>query len=174
MGMPTTGVYVLLATLMAPALIQLGVLPLAAHFFIFYFGMMSMITPPVAMAAFAAASLAGSRPMMTGWKAMMIGWPAFIVPFLLTQNTALLFQGPLPFILLAAALAAVGVAAVTTAGIGFWQRPLNLVPRLLLAAVGVVVLLSIFPGHTYFVIRIVLAVAIVLWMRGLPALRLSS
>jgi TRAP transporter 4TM/12TM fusion protein len=174
MGMPTTGVYVLLATLMAPALIQLGVLPLAAHFFIFYFGMMSMITPPVAMAAFAAASLAGSRPMMTGLKAMMIGWPAFIVPFLLTQNTALLFQGPLPLILLAATLAAVGVAAVTTAGIGFWQRPLDLVPRLVLAAVGVVVMISFFPGHTFFAIRIVLAVAIVLWMRGLPAVRLSS
>ncbi len=174
MGMPTTGVYVLLATLMAPALIQLGVLPLAAHFFIFYFGMMSMITPPVAMAAFAAASLAGSRPMMTGWKAMLIGWPAFVVPFLLTQNTALLFQGPLPFVLLAAALAAIGVAAVTAAGIGFWQRPLDYGSRLLLAAAGAVVMLSIFPSQAFFVVRIVIAIAVVLWMRGLPIPRYST
>ena len=65
MGMPTTGVYVLLATVIAPGLIGLGVAPLAAHMFIFYFGMLSMVTPPVAMAAFTAATLAGTPPMRT-------------------------------------------------------------------------------------------------------------
>jgi TRAP transporter 4TM/12TM fusion protein len=93
MGMPTIGVYVLLAVLIAPALIELGFSPLASHMFILYLGMMSMITPPVAIGAFFAASLAGAEPMRTGFTAMRFGWTAYIVPFLFIFSPALLLQG---------------------------------------------------------------------------------
>jgi TRAP-type uncharacterized transport system fused permease subunit len=93
MGMPTIGVYVLLAVLIAPALVELGFDPLAAHMFILYLGMMSMITPPVAIGAFFAASLAGAEPMRTGFTAMRFGWTAYIVPFLFIFSPALLLQG---------------------------------------------------------------------------------
>ena len=78
MGMPTVAVYLMLATLVAPALIEVGINPMAAHLFILYFGMMSMITPPVAIAAFAAATLTGEDAMKTGFAAMRFGW--FAVP----------------------------------------------------------------------------------------------
>ena len=93
MGMPTVGVYVLLATLVAPALEQLGVAKLAAHLFVLYFGMMSMITPPVALAAYAAANLAGADPWRTGLYAVRLGWTAYIVPFLFVASPALLLIG---------------------------------------------------------------------------------
>ena len=95
MGMPTVGVYILLATLVAPALVQVGIDPLAAHLFIFYYGMLSMITPPVAIGAFAAASIAKSNPMRTGFGAMRFGWSAFVIPFLFVYSPSLLFRaGP--------------------------------------------------------------------------------
>ena len=93
MGMPTVGVYILLATLIAPALIQMKIEPIAAHMFILYFGCLSMITPPVAIGAFAAANLADAEPMRTGYVSMAFGWTAFLVPFLFVYSDALLMRG---------------------------------------------------------------------------------
>ena len=93
MGMPTVGVYVLLAALVAPAMVKIGLSPMASHMFVMYFGMMSMITPPVALAAYAAASLANTDPMKTGWIAMRFGWIAFIIPFLFIRAPSLLLEG---------------------------------------------------------------------------------
>ncbi len=95
MGMPTLGVYVLLAVLIAPALVEVGVTPLAAHMFILYLGMMSFVTPPVAIAAFFAANLAKADPMKTGWAAMRFSWTAYIVPFLFVFSPTLLDAEPL-------------------------------------------------------------------------------
>ena len=81
MGMPTTAVYVLLAVLVAPGLAKLGIVPIAAHLFIFYFGMLSMVTPPVCMASYAAASIGKTDPVQTGWEAMKLCSIAYIVPF---------------------------------------------------------------------------------------------
>ena len=100
MGLPTTGVYLLLATLAAPPLVELGLEPIQAHLFVLYFGMLSMITPPVALAAFAAASLAEARQMRTGFEAMRFGWCAYLVPFLFIYNPALLMSGAFTDILL--------------------------------------------------------------------------
>ena len=94
MGMPTVGVYVLLAALVAPALIEVGIPDLAAHLFVLYFGMMSMTTPPVAIAAFTAASIAQADPMRTGLAGVRFGWSAYIVPFLFVSSPTLLMQGP--------------------------------------------------------------------------------
>ena len=95
MGLPTIGVYVMLAILVAPALVKVGVPPLAAHLFILYFGMMSLITPPVAPAAYVAAAIAGSPSMATGWTAMRFGWSSYIVPFLFVYSPAILMKGSL-------------------------------------------------------------------------------
>jgi TRAP transporter 4TM/12TM fusion protein len=92
MGMPTLGVYVLLAVLFVPAFVEVGVSPIAAHMFILYLGMMSFVTPPVAIAAFFAANLAGADPMRTGWISMRFSWTAYIVPFIFVFSPSLLLQ----------------------------------------------------------------------------------
>jgi TRAP transporter 4TM/12TM fusion protein len=92
MGMPTTAVYVLMATLIAPALVAAGVNPLAAHLFVLYFGVLSMITPPVCIASFTAASMAGAPFMRTGWESVRFGLVAFVIPFIFVASPSLLLQ----------------------------------------------------------------------------------
>jgi TRAP-type uncharacterized transport system fused permease subunit len=142
MGMPTTGVYVLLAALVAPSLIEAGVAKLSAHMFILYFGMMSMITPPIALAAFAAASISQADPMKTGFVAMRMGWVAYVIPFLFVLSPTLLAVGAPWKIALNAVTATIGVYIVSVAMVGFFTRPLALVPRLLLGVAG---LAAVFP-----------------------------
>ena len=121
MGMPTTAVYFLLATLAAPPLIKLGVDPMAAHMFVMYFGMMSMITPPVAMAAFAAANLAGSGPTETGMEAVKLGWTAFVVPFAFVMSPALLMRADWLMVLASFVSTAAGIWLVSSAIVGFFR-----------------------------------------------------
>ncbi len=142
MGMPTTGVYVLLAALVAPSLIEAGVAKLSAHMFILYFGMMSMITPPIALAAFAAASIARSDPMKTGFVAMRMGWVAYVIPFLFVLSPTLIMAGPPWQIALNAATATVGVYIASVAMVGFFTRPLGALTRILLGIGG---LAAVFP-----------------------------
>ena len=120
MGMPTIGVYVLLSVLVAPSLVEVGFSPLASHMFILYLGMMSMITPPVAIGAFFAASLAGAPPMRTGFVAMRLGWTAYIVPFLFMFSPALLLQsGSTTETAVAIATAIIGVWLISTGMVGY-------------------------------------------------------
>ena len=93
-GLPTVSVYILTATLLAPALVKLGVTPMAAHMFVMYNGMLSMITPPVAFAAYAAANIAKTDGWTTGWIACLVGWSTFILPFLFVLTPSLLMDGP--------------------------------------------------------------------------------
>ena len=93
-GLPTVSVYILTATLLAPALVKLGVTPMAAHMFVMYNGMLSMITPPVAFAAYAAANIAKTDGWTTGWVACLVGWSTFILPFLFVLTPSLLMDGP--------------------------------------------------------------------------------
>ena len=141
MGMPTTGVYFLLAALAAPPLIKLGVEPIAAHMYVLYFGMLSMITPPVAIAAFTAANLSGAGPMATALSAVRFGWPAYVVPFLFVLSPTLLMQGDAVSVLLAAATAVLGVAAVTSALAGYALKPLDPAARLAIGTAGLALLL---------------------------------
>ncbi|MEM7523029.1 MAG: TRAP transporter fused permease subunit [Pseudomonadota bacterium] len=136
MGLPTVGVYLLLSTLAAPPLVELGLNPMAAHLFVLYFGMLSMLTPPVAIAAFVAANMAKSPPMATGWEAVRIAWPAFITPFLFAASPALIMQGDPGEAALAATTALVGVFLVTAALVGFLSAPLSVGARFALAALG--------------------------------------
>jgi TRAP transporter 4TM/12TM fusion protein len=146
MGLPTLGVYVLLATLVAPAMVQAGALPIAAHLFILYFGMMSMITPPVAIAAFATAAIAGSSPMRTGFAAMRFGWLAFIVPFLFIASPTLLLIGSPIAVSVALATAVLGIW-LTSAGLaGHFIRPLKPLSRI---AFGIAGILALIPAGAF-------------------------
>jgi TRAP transporter 4TM/12TM fusion protein len=98
LGLTTTACYIFLAILVAPALEKLGLNKMAVHMFIFYWGMLSAITPPVAIASFAAAGIAGAPPMRTGWESMMVGSIIYFLPFFFVLNPALVFQGPAPLL----------------------------------------------------------------------------
>ena len=141
MGMPTLGVYLLLATLIAPALVEVGIAPIAAHLFVLYFGMLSMITPPVAIAAFAAATISGAPAMRTGFAAATFGWAAFVLPFLFVLSPPLVMQGGWGAIVLATATALAGIWLVTAAIVGQALRSANAVQRLALGAAGLLLLL---------------------------------
>ena len=137
MGMPTPAVYALAAVLAGPAIVSLGIETLPAHLFIVFFASMSAITPPVAVAAFAAASIANANPMQIGLLACRIGIVAFLLPFAFVYQPGVLMIGdPMTIaIQIAAALAAtVALAGAAEAWLG---RPLPTVPRLVLTALGV-------------------------------------
>ena len=108
LGLPTIACYIVLATLVAPTLVQMGIDPMAAHMFILYYGCLSMISPPVAIAAFVAANLANADHNKTGWTAMAFGWTLFVVPFLFVYSTPLLMKGNPLIIILDVAAAAAG------------------------------------------------------------------
>jgi len=166
MGLPTVGVYVLLAALVAPSLIELGVKPLAAHLYVMYFGMMSMITPPIAIAAFAAASLAKADPMRTGFAATRFGWTAFIVPVLFVYSPSLLLIGDTVEVAVAFCTAVFGVGLVSCATVGFFMRPLGPSGRLLFAAAGIAALIpaNAFPGGVLLdVVGVVGGIALILF-----------
>ncbi len=146
MGLPTLGVYVLLATLIAPAMVQAGVLPIAAHLFILYFGMMSMITPPVAIAAFAAAALVGASPMATGVKAMRFGWLAYIVPFLFVASPTLLLIGSPFAVALALATTVLGIWFASVGLAGYFFRPLGPIVRI---SFGLASILALVPASAF-------------------------
>ena len=93
MGMPTAAVYIVLATVIAPALIEIGLKPMAAHLFLFYFGLLSMLTPPVAVASMVAAGIAGSDMWRTGLVGMQLAAAAYLLPFLWAFNPALVMEG---------------------------------------------------------------------------------
>lgn len=129
MGMPTIGVYVLVSALVAPAMIEVGVAPMAAHMYVLYFGMLSFITPPIAIAAFAAAKLAGSHPMTTGWRATRFGWSAFVVPVLFVFSPSLLLDGAPMELLHDVGTALAGVWLVSIGIVGYFRRTMSGVLR---------------------------------------------
>lgn len=141
MGMPTVGVYILLATLIAPALVQMGIQPIAAHMFILYYGCLSMITPPVCIAAFAAANLAGAPPMRTGYISMALGWSLFLIPFMFVFSSTLLLHGNLLPILLDVATAGVAIWIISAGVIGFSLRHLGNVERTIYFITGAFLML---------------------------------
>jgi len=141
MGMPTSAIYLLLATMIAPSLIKLGVHPIAAHMFVLYYGLMSMITPPVAIAAFAAASLSGAKPMETGATAVRLGWIAYVIPFVFVLSPSLLGQGDASDIIMTTVTAFMGVWISSCGLIGYMFGPLSALYRLLFFTSGILLLL---------------------------------
>ena len=119
MGMTVTAAYIFLAIILAPALIKVGMNPMAVHMFVLYWGMLSFITPPVALAAFAAATVAKCKPMETGIEAMRIGTVIYFIPFFFVFNPALLLQGSTVEVVVVCATALVGILLVS-AGLQGW------------------------------------------------------
>jgi len=143
MGLPTSACYIIVAVLIAPAMIKLGVLPMAAHLFAFYYATLSAITPPVALAAYAASGIAGAPPMITGIQACRFGITGFIVPYMFVYGPSLLLEGNLAEILTACISATFGVYGVSVAMMGWifttvpiWARVLSFVAALLLIKPG--------------------------------------
>ncbi len=137
LGLPSTALYIIVAVTAAPALITAGVNPLAAHFFVLWFGALSNVTPPVALAAYTAAGIAGSDPMKTSWTAMKLALPGFIVPFMIVYNPVLLMQDdpsitfPLwVAVILAFVTALIGIFALAVAINNFFTIKLNIVERI--------------------------------------------
>ena len=143
MGMPTTGIYLLVVTLAAPPLIELGIDPMAAHLFILYFGLMSMISPPVAIAAFTAASIAETSPMRTAVTAVRIGWPVFIIPFVFVYSPGLLLRSSWPANLLAVGTTLIGVWLFSIAIAGYFRSELRPHTRLICLALAAAFLFPI-------------------------------
>jgi len=115
MGMPTTAAYAVAASVIAPGLVRMGIEPLTAHFFVFYFAVMSAITPPVALAAYAGAAIAGSDPLKTSVESFKIGLAAFVVPFMFFYSSPMLMQGEWYEILHVAATALLGIFLLASA-----------------------------------------------------------
>jgi TRAP transporter 4TM/12TM fusion protein len=143
MGLPTTAAYVVLAALAAPALTDLGVPLLAAHLFVFYFGCMSNVTPPVALAAFAASGVAGAEPMRTAVTAMLLASAGFVVPFMFVYGPPLLLDGTVVEITLAIITGVIGVTALAGGAMGYFSRELPWWERILLATSAFIML---YPG----------------------------
>jgi len=145
MGMPTTPAYIIMTALLVPAIIKLGVITPAAHMFAFYFAILSAITPPVALAVFAAAGLAKSDLWLSGWAAVRIGAAGFIVPFMFVYEPALLMIGDWPTIIWSSLTASIGVVLFAAGLHGYllthstyWQSAALVVAGLLLIDPGLI------------------------------------
>ena len=141
LGLPTLAVYVMLAILVAPALVKVGVPAMAAHLFILYFGIMSLITPPIATAAFVAATIAKTDPMAAGWTAMRFGWASYIVPFLFVYSPALIMRASLGTIVLVMALSIAGIWFVCAGFTGYALRVMPLGLRVAFIVAGLLLLM---------------------------------
>ena len=131
MGMPVLAAYVLVVLLVSPALIKMGMAPLSAHLFVFYFGVLSFLTPPMCLAVYAAASLADSDPMKTAFQAVRLGVAAYIVPFVFAFSPALLFIGSPAKIILAVIFAIPGIITLSAGLEGYLVRDLKGFERVL-------------------------------------------
>ncbi|MCX5910101.1 MAG: DUF3394 domain-containing protein [Deltaproteobacteria bacterium] len=157
MGLPATPCYIILAVLAAPAIVEMGISPMAAHLFVFYFGCISAITPPVAVAAYAGAAIAAANPMRTGYTAWRLGLAAFIVPFMFIYGPPLIMVGPLWEISLGSITALIGVALLAASIQGFILTRLKIIERVIFFTAA---LLLIKPGWITDVIGIVMAAII--------------
>jgi len=154
MGVPTTANYCIMAATCAPILVRMGVPTVAAHFFVFYFGIVADLTPPVALAAYAGAAIAQSNPMKTAFTATKLAIAAFIVPYVFALNPAMLFiDTSLWEVVLICITSSVGIFAVAAALEGFFLRPMPVYQRILAAVGG---LLLIYPGWITDVIGLTL------------------
>ena len=149
MGLPTTCLYIVLAVLMAPSLTDAGIGTMAAHLFILYFGLMSMITPPICLAAYAAAAIADSDPMRTGFAAMRLGITAYVIPFIFALFPALLFKGPPLEIIVAFITAMLGCFLLGSAATGYLFRELDPLTRVLMAVAGIILMVPVQQGNLF-------------------------
>ena len=155
MGVPTTANYCIMASTCAPILIQMGIPTIAAHFFVFYFGIVADITPPVALAAYAGSAIAKGNPMKTGITATRLAIAAFIIPFVFAYSPSILFVGDVVWydVILIALTATIGMIGVAAGLSGYLVRSMNVVERVLTIAGGMCLII---PGTLTDVIGLAL------------------
>ncbi|WP_239749687.1 TRAP transporter permease [Mammaliicoccus sp. O-M53] len=156
-GLPSTALYIVVAVTVAPSLVQAGVEPLAAHFFVFYFGAMSNVTPPVALAAYTGAGIANADPVKTSWTALRLALPGFIIPFLLVYNPELLLNNPtgninIGELIVTIVISLVGIYALVVGMGNYLLVKLNIIERILFIAFAVML---IFPEMITSIIGII-------------------
>jgi TRAP-type uncharacterized transport system fused permease subunit len=169
--LPTTGVYIILATLAAPALVQGGILPMQAHMFVLHHGILGMVTPPVALASFAAATIAQSDQWKTSWLSTRLSWCAYFQPFLYAYSPELIMQGDWLSIVVRLTLSLAGIFMGTLTAVGHFQRHISWPFRIGYAAIALCLLVQppMFAAAIWLnVIGFVLALAAIAWewMRG--------
>jgi TRAP-type uncharacterized transport system fused permease subunit len=158
MGLPTTANYIVCSTIIAPALIGMKVVPIAAHLFVFYFGIMADLTPPVCLAAFAGAGIAGASPAKTGAMATKIALASYLLPYVFVYNPMFLLQKVVLFdlaILVVSAL--LGVLALACSFEGWFSRNLKIYERMV---VGIISITAIHPDLTLSVISSILLIIV--------------
>jgi TRAP-type uncharacterized transport system fused permease subunit len=165
MGLPTVAAYIIGAVMFVPALNNLGVDKLAAHFFVMYYSVLSMVTPPVALAAFAAAAIAKANPYKTGWTGFGLGLAIFVLPFAFVNDQALLWQGTLPHILLACFGILCGTSAWAIALQGWLGGMLRMPVRLLFVVICFVIIWepTLSPGWNVCVAAFILLTGAAFW-----------
>lgn len=156
MGLPTSACYIIVATFIAPAMVKMGVTPMAAHLFAFYYACLSTITPPVALASYAAASVAKCNPMKVGIESVRLGSAGFIVPFMFVFGNGLLLEGSIVAVLQAIITAALGGYALSVGLTGYQFTAVSILMRTVYLATA---LLLIAQGSITDVVGLVLLVA---------------
>lgn len=169
MGMPTVAVYVVLATILAPALQDTGLEPMQAHLFILYFGMMSMLTPPVALASITAARIGGANMWRTSFEALKLAWVAYLVPFLFAFSPELLLGGTWYGATLAALTAFGGIAAVSMGAAGYARSALKPPMRFVYVFAGLCLMLPPALGHAVAILNIIAAIVLIALLATSPS-----
>lgn len=164
MGVPTTANYCIMATTCAPILIKMGIPAVAAHFFVFYFGIVADITPPVALAAYAGAAISGGNPMKTGVNATKLAIAAFIIPYIMAYNPAMVLVDTTAFqVVLIVCSSLVGMFGVAAGVNGFLFRKMSWLPRIIIIVGG---LMMMIPGWQTDIVGVVLFAATVIWQKS--------
>ena len=168
MGLPTSACYIIVATFIAPAMVKMGVIPMAAHLFAFYYACLSTITPPVALASYAAAGVAKCSPMRVGWESVRLGSAGFIVPYMFVFGNGLLMEGSVLSVLQAILTASIGGYALSVGLVGYQFTAMKAYMRVPYFAAA---LLLIFQGSVTDIIGIALLIAMSLlnWKKAKAA-----
>jgi TRAP-type uncharacterized transport system fused permease subunit len=145
MGIPTIPNYIITSSIAAPALLKLGVPLIVSHMFVFYFGIMADLTPPVALAAFAAASIAKESAMKIGWKAVQIAIAGFVIPYMAVYDNALMLQGDWTLLAVVYIVLKTVIAILLwgAAAVGYLFAPLNMIERVFAAASAFMLVVAI-------------------------------
>jgi TRAP-type uncharacterized transport system fused permease subunit len=144
MGLPTTAVYLIVASVVAPALVKMGMPLLSAHLFVFFFGCISTITPPVALASYVSAGIADADINKVGWTAFKYGTVSFILPYMFVYGPALLLEGSILEVVISVLVSIIGVYALSISIVGYYKMNISMVSRIILFIGGI---LLVYQGY---------------------------
>lgn len=164
MGLPPTAAYIVFSVLTTPALVELGVPLLAAHLFVFYYASFAPITPPVALAAYTASGISGSRPLETSVQSFLFGLPAFVIPFMFIYGPELMAEGDALNIIVSTITAAIGVVGFAAFSVGWFLKKLTWYQRLIFLIAGLVLVIPGFTTDIIGVLLLIMNVAIIKWV----------